>query len=181
MAAQVNMRGRPAACRQPGRLAAMKLSTKGRYAVTALADIALNGSTRPVTLADIAQRQDISLAYLEQLFVRLRRAGLVESVRGPGGGYLLAKPAGELRISDVMAAVDERLNAMGCDGQWESGVGCGRSTEACLTHKLWEQLSAHVHVFLSQTTIADVVGDRMVPCPAVPDFTVLLEEEEAEA
>lgn len=159
----------------------MKLSTKGRYAVTALADIALNGTPQPVTLAEISERQDISLPYLEQLFVRLRRAGLVESVRGPGGGYLLAHPPEELRISDVMAAVDERLNAMGCDGKWEEGQGCGKSKEACLTHNLWEQLSAHVHVFLSQTTIADVVGDRMVPCPAVPDFSELLEEEEARA
>ncbi|MEM7505701.1 MAG: Rrf2 family transcriptional regulator [Pseudomonadota bacterium] len=153
----------------------MKLSTKGRYAVTALADIALNGSISPVTLGEIAERQDISLAYLEQLFVKLRRAGLVDSVRGPGGGYRLAMPAGELRIADVMVAVDERLNAMGCDGK--VGQGCGSSREACLTHALWEQLSAHVHVFLSQTTIADVIGDRMVPCPAVPDFTELLEEE----
>lgn len=153
----------------------MKLSTKGRYAVTALADIALNGSVSPVALGDIAERQDISLAYLEQLFVKLRRAGLVDSVRGPGGGYRLAVLADDLRISDVMTAVDERLNAMGCDG--EVGQGCGNSREACLTHALWEQLSAHVHVFLSQTTIADVIGDRLMPCPAVPDFTELLEEE----
>lgn len=159
----------------------MKLSTKGRYAVTALADIALNGAACPVTLAEIAERQDISLAYLEQLFVRLRRAGLVESVRGPGGGYLLARPASELRISDVMTAVDERLDAMGCHGRYAEGEGCGRSKEACLTHNLWEQLSAHVHVFLSQTSIADVIEDRMVPCPAVPDFSELLEEEEARA
>ena len=159
----------------------MKLSTKGRYAVTALADIALNGGQRPVTLAEIAERQDISLAYLEQLFVRLRRAGLVESLRGPGGGYLLAQPAGETRISDIMTAVDERLDAMGCHGRWMEGEGCGRSQEACLTHNLWERLSAHVHVFLSQTTIADVIEDRMVPCPAVPDFSALVEEEEAEA
>ncbi len=159
----------------------MKLSTKGRYAVTALADIALNGEARPVTLADISRRQDISLAYLEQLFVRLRRAGIVESVRGPGGGYLLALESEELRIADIMVAVDERLNAMGCDGGWEEGHGCGRSQEACLTHSLWEQLSAHVHVFLSQTSIADVIGNRMVPCPAVPDFSELLEEEEASA
>ena len=159
----------------------MKLSTKGRYAVTALADIALNSETRPVTLAEISGRQDISLAYLEQLFVRLRRAGIVESVRGPGGGYLLAIVPEQMRISDIMVAVDERLNAMGCDGQWEEGIGCGKSKEACLTHSLWEQLSAHVHVFLNQTTIADVIGNKMMPCPAVPDFSELLEEEEARA
>jgi Rrf2 family iron-sulfur cluster assembly transcriptional regulator len=146
----------------------MKLSTKGRYAVTALADIALNGAAGPVTLAGISARQGISLAYLEQLFVKLRRRGLVVSVRGPGGGYRLARAPEETRISDIMAAVDERLNAMGCEGR--EGEHCGTSKEACLTHELWEQLSAHVHVFLSRTTIADVIGNRMTPCRAVPDF-----------
>lgn len=155
----------------------MKLSTKGRYAVTALADIALQGESALVSLADIAVRQDISLAYLEQLFVKLRKAGLVESVRGPGGGYRLARGAEGTRISDVMTAVDERLNAMGCEGA--PGEGCGGAQAACLTHNLWEQLSSHVYVFLNQTTLADVVGDRMAPCPAVPDFSALLDEEEA--
>ncbi len=154
----------------------MKLSTKGRYAVTALADIALNGADGPVALADISERQDISLAYLEQLFVKLRRAGLVASVRGPGGGYNLAQSADNTRISEIMAAVDERLNAMGCEG--EVGQGCGKSKAACLTHALWEQLSAHVHVFLNQTTIADVIGNRMMPCPAVPDFIGVVDEPE---
>jgi Rrf2 family iron-sulfur cluster assembly transcriptional regulator len=162
----------------------MKLSTKGRYAVTALADIALHGAVpdgapgRLVPLSEIAERQDISLAYLEQLFARLRRAGVVESVRGPGGGYRLARPAAETNIAEVMAAVDERLNAMGCgDGK----DACGGSQAHCLTHNLWEQLSAHVHVFLSRTTLADVVSDRMVPCPAVPDFAALMEPEGAGA
>ena len=100
----------------------MKLSTKGRYAVTALADIALQGDAALVSLADIAERQDISLAYLEQLFVKLRKGGVVESVRGPGGGYRLAKGADETRISDVMSAVDERLNAMGCEGEPGQGL-----------------------------------------------------------
>ncbi|MEO1277312.1 MAG: Rrf2 family transcriptional regulator [Pseudomonadota bacterium] len=149
----------------------MKLSTRGRYAVTALADIAINGQDRPVALVEIAKRQDISVAYLEQLFVRLRRGKLVRSIRGPGGGYHLARPAAEIRISDVMTAVDERLNAMGCDaGEWAEGQGCGHSRESCLTHALWEQLSAHVHVFLSGVSIADVIGDRLMPCPAVPSF-----------
>lgn len=155
----------------------VKLSTKGRYAVTALADIAINGTSGPVALGDISVRQDISLAYLEQLFVKLRRAGLVESVRGPGGGYRLAAVPEQTRIADIMAAVDERLNAMGCETT--PGQGCGNSREACLTHALWEQLSAHVHVFLSQTTIADVIGDRMMPCPAVPDFIGVVDEPEA--
>ncbi|MEM6438673.1 MAG: Rrf2 family transcriptional regulator [Pseudomonadota bacterium] len=161
----------------------MKLSTKGRYAVTALADIALAGAAPDgvdgarVSLAEIAERQDISLAYLEQLFARLRRAGLVDSIRGPGGGYRLSRPAGQVPIAEVMTAVDERLNAMGCES--EVGQGCGGSKAQCLTHDLWEQLSAHVHVFLSKTTLADVVSNRMVPCPAVPDFAALLDEETA--
>ena len=156
----------------------MKLSTKGRYAVTALADIALQGEDALVSLADIAERQDISLAYLEQLFVKLRKAGVVESVRGPGGGYRRAAGAAETRISDVMSAVDERLNAMGCK---DGGEGCGGTQAYCLTHSLWEQLSSHVYVFLNQTTLADVVADRMAPCPAVPDFAELLDEEGASA
>jgi Rrf2 family iron-sulfur cluster assembly transcriptional regulator len=156
----------------------MKLSTKGRYAVTALADIALNGARGPVTLSEIAERQGISLAYLEQLFVKLRRRGLVASVRGPGGGYRLAHAPDDTRISEIMAAVDERLNAMGCEGKAGEDGHCGTSREACLTHALWEQLSAHVHVFLSQTTIADVIGDRLVPCPAVPDFITIVDEPE---
>ena len=156
----------------------MKLSTKGRYAVTALADIALHGAAPGgpgdllVSLSEIAERQSISLSYLEQLFVRLRRAGLVESVRGPGGGYRLG------RTADAITAVDERLNAMGCDGR--IGEGCGGTSALCLTHNLWEQLSAHVHVFLTRTTLADVVADQMTPCPAVPDFSALLEADEAQ-
>lgn len=163
----------------------MKLSTKGRYAVTALADIALQsggrgpGAARLVPLSEVSERQDISLAYLEQLFARLRRAGLVESVRGPGGGYRLSRPAAAITIAEVMAAVDERLNAMGCDGGKDGA--CSGSQAQCLTHDLWEQLSAHVHVFLSRTTLADVVADRIVPCPAVPDFAALMETEAEEA
>ncbi len=159
----------------------MKLSTKGRYAVTALADIAMQGAApdgddgRLVSLSEIAERQDISLAYLEQLFVRLRRAELVTSMRGPGGGYRLSRSAEDINIAEVMSAVDERLNAMGCEPK--PGQGCGGSRSACLTHNLWEQLSAHVHVFLSRTSLADVIGDRMTPCPAVPDFSELLDDD----
>ncbi len=154
----------------------MKLSTKGRYAVTALADIALNAAPGPVALADISARQQISLAYLEQLFVKLRRSGLVESVRGPGGGYLLSRSPAETRISDIMSAVDERLNAMGCDGRYEEGKGCGKSHEACLTHGLWEELSAQVHVFLNSKSIADVIEGRVQPCQAVPQFIEFVDE-----
>ncbi len=157
----------------------MKLSTKGRYAVTALADIALQGEGALVSLGEISTRQDISLPYLEQLFVKLRKAEIVESVRGPGGGYRLAKPAGETRISDIMSAVDETLNAMRCEDL--DGKGCAGSKAQCLTHDLWEQLSAHVYVFLNKTTIADVIGNKLTPCPAVPDFSALLDDEAEEA
>ena len=159
----------------------MKLSTKGRYAVTALADIAIHGAAGPITLADIAERQEISLAYLEQLFAKLRRAGLVESVRGPGGGYTLARSPADMPISDVMAGVDERLNAMGCQGRYDEGKGCGKSHEACLTHGLWEELSAHVHVFLNQKTIADITEGRVEPCQAVPQFIEFIDEAEVVA
>jgi Rrf2 family iron-sulfur cluster assembly transcriptional regulator len=145
----------------------MKLSTKGRYAVTALADIALQGG-RLVSLAEISERQDVSLAYLEQLFVRLRRAGLVASVRGPGGGYRLGRAPGEVRIIEVMDAVDETVSALRCGDEVEQG--CAGSRARCLTHNLWERLSSHVHVFLSRTTIADVVGDTLTPCPAAPSL-----------
>ncbi|TVQ56282.1 MAG: Rrf2 family transcriptional regulator [Rhodobacteraceae bacterium] len=155
----------------------MKLSTKGRYAVTALADIALQGGQRLVTLAEIADRQDVSLAYLEQLFVRLRKAGLVESVRGPGGGYRLGRAPEAIRIIDIMDAVDETVSAVRCEHGVESG--CGGSRAACLTHDLWERLSSHVHVFLSQTTIADVVGNTLAPCPAAPSLWPLPEEARA--
>lgn len=157
----------------------MKLSTKGRYAVTALADIALQGEGALVSLGEISTRQDISLPYLEQLFVKLRKAEIVESVRGPGGGYRLAVPADQTRISDIMSAVDETLNAMRCEDV--TGKGCGGSKAQCLTHDLWEQLSAHVYVFLNQTTIADVIENKLNPCPAVPDFTELLDGDGAEA
>lgn len=162
----------------------MKLSTKGRYAVTAMADLALaaqeaqarNAEADYVSLADISERQQISVAYLEQIFARLRRAGLVESVRGPGGGYRLARAAADTRVSDIMSAVDEALNAAKC-GDASASSGCGGSREACLTHDLWEQLSAHVHVFLHGVSLADVVGRRLTPCYAFPTFSALLEED----
>jgi len=146
----------------------MKLSTKGRYAVTALADIAMHGGDAMVSLGEIAARQDVSLSYLEQLFGRLRRARLVESVRGPGGGYRLARAAADIRIIEIMDAVDETVSALRCEDGVESG--CGGSRARCLTHNLWERLSSHIHVFLSQTTLADVVGDSLTPCPAAPSL-----------
>ena len=157
----------------------MKLSTKGRYAVTAMADIALHGEARPVALGEIAQRQGLSVAYLEQLFGKLRRAGLVTSTRGPGGGYALAREPGGIAVAEIMAAVDERLQATQCSGA--VGEGCTQDGALCLTHNLWERLSAHVHVFLQQTSLEDVIATEIQPCPAVPDFTALLAEEGADA
>ncbi len=146
----------------------MKLSTKGRYAVTAMADIALHSKGRPLSLSEISERQKISLAYLEQLFGKLRRAGLVRSMRGPGGGYTLARDAEDIAISQIMAAVEEKLQATQCSG--EVGEGCAVAGTRCLTHNLWERLSAHVHLFLQQTSLQDVIATPIVPCPAVPDF-----------
>lgn len=152
----------------------MKLSTKGRYAMVALADIALQPQDQLVTLADIAQRQDVSLPYLEQLFVKLRRADLVASVRGPGGGYRLAKPASEIRVVDVLAAVDETVDAMH-KGAGASG-GLSGSRAQSMTNRLWEGLSAHVYVFLHQTRLSDVVGNGLAPCPAVPNLFAVVDE-----
>ncbi|MEM1421977.1 MAG: Rrf2 family transcriptional regulator [Pseudomonadota bacterium] len=161
----------------------MKLSTKGRYAVTAMADMALiaraaGDDTEPplAPLSDISERQDISLPYLEQLFARLRRAGLVESVRGPGGGYRLTQDPSETRISDIMSAVDETLRAADCSSS--VGQGCGGTREACLTHNLWAQLSAQVYLFLHGITLADVIDNKTTPCNALPSFSALLEEEQ---
>jgi Rrf2 family iron-sulfur cluster assembly transcriptional regulator len=146
----------------------MKLSTKGRYAMIALTDLATGAPDRLVALSEIAERQDISLAYLEQLFVKLRRAEIVESVRGPGGGYRLARPVGEIRISEILAAVDETMDAL-ARGAGASG-GTGGTVEQKLADKLWEQLSANIYVMLHQTRLGDVVKDQLAPCPAVPAF-----------
>ena len=144
----------------------MKLSTKGRYAMIALADIALQPGDRLVSLSEISQRQNVSLPYLEQLFVKLRRADLVASVRGPGGGYRLARDANGIRVSDILAAVDETVDALHT-GAGASGGSSGSRAQS-LTNRLWESLSAHVYVFLHQTRLSDVVENDLAPCPAVP-------------
>jgi Rrf2 family iron-sulfur cluster assembly transcriptional regulator len=131
----------------------MKLTSKGRYAVTALLDVALHIKIGPVSLAEISERQDISLSYLEQLFARLRKRGLVRSVRGPGGGYLLGKEAGEISIGDVIAAVDESVDATRCHG---SSGGCQNGVR-CLTHSLWSDLSERIEDFLNNITLAELV------------------------
>ena len=154
----------------------MKLSTKGRYAMVALADLALAPSGGLVTLSDVSRRQRISLAYLEQLFVKLRREGLVESVRGPGGGYRLARPAGVIRVSDILSAVDETVNAMH-KGAGATGGSSGSRAQS-VTNRLWEGLSAHVYVFLHQTTLEDVTGNRVLPCRAIPSLFEVVDEAE---
>lgn len=157
----------------------MKLSTKGRYAMVALADLALAQGDGLVSLAEISRRQDISLPYLEQLFVKLRRAGLVESVRGPGGGYRLARSAAEIRISEVLEAVDETVSAMHTGAGATGGVSGSRAQS--LTNRLWEGLSAHVYVFLHQTRLSDVIGNALKPCPAVPSLFRVVDDVEDEA
>ena len=147
----------------------MKLSTKGRYATVAMVDLAILGRKAPerhVSLAELAKRQDVSQAYLEQLFVKLRRAGLVDSVRGPGGGYRLAKAPGDIRIAEILVAVDETVSAMEM-GAGASG-GVSGSQAQSMANRLWEGLSAQVYVYLHQTTLADVAGNALKPCPAVP-------------
>jgi len=152
----------------------VKLSTKGRYAMAALVDIALQPEGDLVTLSDISRRQDISLPYLEQLFVKLRRADLVASVRGPGGGYRLARRTQEIRVVDILAAVDETVNAMH-QGAGASG-GLSGSKAQSLSNRLWQGLSAHVYVFLHQTRLSDVVENALVPCPAVPTLFAVVDE-----
>ncbi len=152
----------------------MKLSTKGRYAMMALADLALARADDLVSLAAISKRQDISLPYLEQLFVKLRRAGLVEAARGPGGGYKLARAPEDIRVSEVLEAVDETVSALHTGAGATGGVSGTRAQS--MTNRLWEGLSAHVYVFLHQTTLADVIGNGMKPCPAVPALFAVVDE-----
>ena len=152
----------------------MKLSTKGRYAMVALVDLAIAKPDDLTSLAEISQRQDISLPYLEQLFVRLRRAGLVESVRGPGGGYRLARPPSEVRVAEVLEAVDETVSALHVGAGVTGGVSGSRAQT--LSNRLWESLSAHVYVFLHNHTLADVARNQLLPCPALPQILAVVDE-----
>ena len=152
----------------------MKLSTKGRYAMVALADLAIQPEGELVSLAEISARQDISLPYLEQLFVKLRRAKMVESVRGPGGGYRLSRPPSEMRISEILCAVDETVSAMHT-GAGAKGGASGSKAQS-MTNRLWEGLSAHVYVFLHQTRLSDVIQNELAPCPAVPTLFEVVDE-----
>ena len=131
----------------------MRLTTKGRYAVTAMLDLAIHADTGPVSLADISRRQEISLSYLEQLFSKLRRCGLVVSVRGPGGGYQLSRPLDSIFVAQIVDAVNESIDATNCNGKGNCLHG-----ETCLTHYLWEDLSERIHHFLSGISLANLVA-----------------------
>jgi Rrf2 family transcriptional regulator, iron-sulfur cluster assembly transcription factor len=138
----------------------MKLGTKGRYAVMAMVDLGLHSRADvPVTLADIATRQEISLSYLEQLFAKLRRAGLVHSVRGPGGGYILSRGAEHISVADIIRAVEEDLDVTRCQNRLETG--CMVDKSQCLTHDLWAAMGEHLRIFLSGVSIADVCARRI--------------------
>jgi len=138
----------------------MKLSTKGRYAVMAMVDLASHSRGNPVALADIAERQEISLSYLEQLFGKLRKGGLVKSVRGPGGGYLLARIAQQTRVSDIILAVDEPIQTTRCSPG--TPAGCHNNKGRCLTHDLWEELGNQIYLYLSSVSLHDICERRIL-------------------
>jgi Rrf2 family iron-sulfur cluster assembly transcriptional regulator len=135
----------------------MRLTTKGRYAVTAMLDLAIHYKDGPITLADISQRQAISLSYLEQLFARLRKRGLVDSARGPGGGYRLSRAATEISVGEVITAVDEKVDATRCGGH-----GNCQEDDRCLTHELWMDLSGQIFQFLQNISLGELVKRREV-------------------
>ncbi|MDG1239986.1 Rrf2 family transcriptional regulator [Planktomarina sp.] len=152
----------------------MKLSTKGRYGMVALADLAFLKAGELASLADISRRQNISLHYLEQLFVKLRREKLVVSVRGPNGGYRLARPAHDIRVVEILEAVDESVDALQTGAGASGGVSGSRAQS--VTNRLWEGLSAQVYVYLHQTRLSDVVANTLSPCPAVPNLFEVVDE-----
>src|SRR5271155_5411552 len=133
----------------------MRLTTKGRFAVTAMIDLAMQPGTGPVTLAEISRRQKISLSYLEQLFAKLRRRALVDSVRGPGGGYSLAKDMAQLSVADIILAVDEPIDATQCGGK----ENC-QDDKKCMTHELWASLNTHIFAFLKSVTLEQLVRQQ---------------------
>ena len=138
----------------------MKLTTKGRYAVMAMADLAANQNGKPVSLNDISLRQNISLSYLEQLFSKLRNEKLVKSVRGPSGGYILEKNPKEIRISNIIFAVDEQIKTLNC--KKDSKKGCNGKTIKCITHNLWDDLENHINNFFEKVSLNDVVKQRNI-------------------
>lgn len=135
----------------------MKLTSKGRYAVTAILDLAFHSQAGPVALSHISRRQDISLSYLEQLFTRLRKQQLVSSTRGPGGGYSLSRPASEIAVAEVIAAVDEAVDTTRCSG----AVNC-HDGQQCLTHELWDDLSQQIYEFLDDISLEDLMAEAAI-------------------
>ena len=136
----------------------MKLTNKGRYAVMAMADLASNANDGPISLAEISLRQNISLAYLEQIFIKLKKNKLVKSSRGATGGYLLEKPASEIKISNIIFAVDEEVRMLNC--KKNSKKGCNNKSTKCITHNLWDELDQHIHQFFEKVKLQDLVrGD----------------------
>ena len=135
----------------------MRLTTKGRYAVTAMLDLALHYKDGPITLADISQRQGISLSYLEQLFSKLRKQGLVDNTRGPGGGYRLSRDANQIAVADVITAVDEKVETTRC-----GGLSNCQDDQQCLTHELWTELSRQIHQFLMGISLGQLVEHKGV-------------------
>ena len=155
----------------------MRLTTKGRFAVTAMVDLALRQNRGPVTLAAISERQHISLSYLEQLFGKLRRASLVSSVRGPGGGYNLAQPPAGISVAAIVSAVDESMDATQCGGK----ENC-HDDKRCMTHDLWATLNEKMHEYLSSVTLADLVAHQSgKPVAVIKDFRGSEKEKEKEA
>jgi len=136
----------------------MKLTTKGRYAVMAMADLATNENTKPVSLSEIAIRQNISLSYLEQLFLKLKNNNLVKSIRGPQGGYILEKKAKDIKLSSIIFAVNEEVKTLNC--KKESKKGCGGRSVKCITHNLWDDLEKHINSFFESKNLNDLVLEQ---------------------
>ena len=133
----------------------MKLTTKGRYAVMAMADLALYKDNGPISLSDISLRQNISLPYLEQIFIKLKDSNLVKSTRGAKGGYILEKPANDIKISNIISAVDEEVKMLNC--KKESKKGCNNKSTKCITHNLWDQLDQHINNFFEKVKLQDLI------------------------
>ena len=147
----------------------MKLNTQGRYALIALVDLCSRNTEKNVSLSEISERQNISLPYLEQLFLKLRKAGIVKSYRGSSGGYAIAKSPDLLRITEILKAVDLDLDL----GSEKNILKQSKTKEEVLSNKLWEQLSANMYVFLHQMRLSDIAADQLNPCPAVPNFVTI--------
>ena len=148
----------------------MKLNTQGRYALVALVDLSSRNTLKNVSLSEISERQNISLPYLEQLFLKLRKAGIVKSFRGSSGGYAISKSPDLLRITEILKAVDQDLDL---GSEKNKILKHSQTKEEVLSNKMWEQLSANIYVFLHQMRLSDITADQLNPCPAVPNFVII--------